>query len=147
MNKPERICADTIECHELKYIAQHKFPDCRNILPLTFDFYLPDLNAAIEFDGMGHYKKIYGDLAKIQKRDAIKDKYCADNNIPLLRIPYWERPNIDKLISAFIAKTVDKIINDRYTADHAAKTQATKAESTNDESEATQAETQAETQA
>ena len=32
----------------------------------------------------------------------IKNKYCEDNNIKLLRIPYWEFKNMRKIIIDFI---------------------------------------------
>lgn len=34
----------------------------------------------------------------IKTRDKIKTQYCESNNINLLRIPYWEQQNIDKII-------------------------------------------------
>lgn len=106
MNKPERMCADVLEMLEVEYKPQHQFPDCRHLRPLPFDFWLPVLNAAIEYDGITHFKDVYGDFEKIQKRDAIKTKYCADNGIKLLRIPYTERANIDKVISDFIHQLI-----------------------------------------
>lgn len=33
-------------------------------------------------------------LTETQKNDNIKNEYCKTNNIPLVRIPYWERDNI-----------------------------------------------------
>lgn len=30
--------------------------------------------------------------------DKIKTDYCNNNNIPLIRIPYWERPNIERYL-------------------------------------------------
>ena len=30
-------------------------------------------------------------LFKRQQRDKIKNQYCISNNIPLYRIPYWEK--------------------------------------------------------
>ena len=35
-------------------------------------------------------------------RDEIKNKYCIDNNIPLLRIPYWEKDNIKTILDEYI---------------------------------------------
>lgn len=50
----------------------------------------------IEFDGEQHFKEhsefLWNDtdkLADIQRRDAIKNQWCKDNNIPLIRIPYF----------------------------------------------------------
>lgn len=33
-----------------------------------------------------------------QIRDKIKNKFCEENNINLLRIPYWELDNIKKVL-------------------------------------------------
>lgn len=75
------------------YKEQHKFDDCKNIKPLKFDFYLPDLNLVIEYNGIQHYKSIeyFGgvDRLKIRKlRDQIKKEYCNTNGIELLVIKY-----------------------------------------------------------
>ena len=45
----------------------------------------------IEVDGDFHYRPQYSQQSfKEQKeRDEIKNKFCKDNNIPLLRINYW----------------------------------------------------------
>ena len=104
MSRPERMCADALELLEIKYIPQHTFHDCRNILPLPFDFYLPDLKALIEYDGIYHYKPIRGNerLERQQRNDKIKTDYCAANNIPLLRIPYTQKDNITDLIYKFV---------------------------------------------
>lgn len=81
--------------HNIKYLTQHSFPDCKYISILFFDFYLPDLGICIEYDGRQHYipYEIFGGeegLRLRQKRDAIKSLYCSDNSIPLLRIRYDE---------------------------------------------------------
>jgi len=65
---------------------------------LRFDFYLPKRNICIEYDGMQHFQPIeyFGgidQLYKTQFNDAIKNKYCNDNNIKLLRIAYNEDIN------------------------------------------------------
>ena len=68
---------------------------------LPFDFFLPDYNMCIEFDGEQHFKpKLnFGGMIgfiKIQTNDNIKNEYCNNNNIKLLRIKYNEDV-IDKL--------------------------------------------------
>ena len=84
-----------------------KFNDCRNKNPLPFDFYLPEYKTCIEFDGRQHFESIEhweGDngLLKIKKNDSIKNEYCKDNDIKLIRIPYYEIDNIeDKLFCIF----------------------------------------------
>jgi very-short-patch-repair endonuclease len=84
-----------LDSNNIKYVQEYKYNDCRNILPLPFDFYLPDHNMCIEYDGKQHHKVNYffggeNGLKETKKRDKIKDIYCIDNNILLLRIRYDE---------------------------------------------------------
>lgn len=72
-----------------------------------YDFYITynNKNALIEYDGEQHFietNKWKTDLKDIQYRDKLKDDYARDNNIPLLRIPYTEKNNIEYLIDKFI---------------------------------------------
>lgn len=79
-----------------------------------FDFVIIDTNdkivRLIEFDGRQHYDNISGiwnspeSLKEIQRRDKEKNEYALSNNIPLVRIPYWERDNI----------TLEMIMGDKY---------------------------------
>jgi hypothetical protein len=95
-----------LEKNEINYISQYKFEDCMNKRLLSFDFYIPDYNLCIEFDGVQHYKKSTRDTKnenlKIRKiRDDIKNYYCKCNNIKLLRIPYWDSKNIEIILQKF----------------------------------------------
>lgn len=80
------------------YIQEYAFKDCRYKYPLPFDYYLPKYNACIEVDGIHHYKPVVYTTKEeamknynlTQTRDNIKTGYCKNNNIPLLRIPFWE---------------------------------------------------------
>ena len=86
--------------YKYKYIAQYSYNNCRDILPLPFDFYLPEYNILIEIDGEQHYRpisfgckdkdKILDNFYKQLNHDKIKNEYCKRNNIPLIRIPYYE---------------------------------------------------------
>lgn len=80
---------------EIEFEPEYGFDDCININPLPFDFYLPELNTCIEYDGIQHFEPVdfFGGEEKfneIKKRDKIKTDYCKDNNITLLRIRYDE---------------------------------------------------------
>lgn len=82
----------------IKYTIQMKFDDCKNIKALPFDFYLPDYNVCIEFDGIQHYEAIewFGGQDALDKnilRDSIKNKYCEEYNIRLYRISYLDNIN------------------------------------------------------
>jgi len=91
--------------HNISYKYQHCFKDCRGIRnPMPFDFYLPDYNTCIEYDGKQHFKpvSIFGGekaFKDIQSSDKIKNKYCNENNISLIRIPYWNLKNIETILT------------------------------------------------
>jgi hypothetical protein len=85
--------------------SQKKFPDCRNQLELPFDFqiFTKEGYFLCEYHGIQHYKsiKFFGgdEQFKLRKKlDKIKLKYCKDNNIPLLVIPYWDFDNIESIL-------------------------------------------------
>lgn len=74
-----------------EYVRQKRFQDCRHKRALPFDFYLPDYNLLIEFDGIQHDKavEIFGGeeaLAHQQMMDGIKNEYAKDTNRRLLRL-------------------------------------------------------------
>lgn len=88
----------------IKFESQKKFNDCKSINHLLFDFYLPNYNVCIEYDGEQHFNadKFYGGkkgLLEIQKRDNIKNNYCRTNNIKLIRISFREFKNINEILT------------------------------------------------
>lgn len=104
----EKKISDILDSMGINYFTQHRFDDCRNIRPLPFDFYLPDKNICIEYDGEQHYRPVnFGgcsDDVAIESykntvfRDHIKNKYCDDNDIKLIRIKYSEFNEIESII-------------------------------------------------
>lgn len=89
----------------IKYEREKRFKDCKNKKPLPFDFYLPDYNICIEYNGEQHYKAIsFGNnkeekeknLIYIKCNDKIKSNYCEYNNIKLIIVKYNENVE-DKL--------------------------------------------------
>lgn len=77
------------------------FLDCKFRGYLPFDFYIPkgkfNSELLIEYDGVQHSKAThfsssisnnYKLFIHTQITDWIKDKYCIENNIPLIRIPF-----------------------------------------------------------
>ena len=92
----------------ITFYEQKTFDGCEDINKLRFDFHIPSINTLIEFDGQHHFKSIdyFGGMSaylKQRKRDLIKNKYCRDNSIRLIRIPYYES-NIIKNILFNITK-------------------------------------------
>ena len=113
-SKGEKAIAKYLSQHNIKFEEQYKFEDCKFYNKLPFDFYIPSLNIAIEYDGKDHYmiftrssnetyEQAMDRFIDRKIRDTIKNKYCKDNNIRLIRIPYWELDNIEKIL--------DKILN------------------------------------
>lgn len=82
------------------YFEQEKtFENCKDKKKLPFDFYLPDCNLIIEFDGQVHYEDMeFGNHDITTKHDKMKNDYCKSHNIDLLRIPYWEGNNIEEIL-------------------------------------------------
>lgn len=101
MSNGEYMIKTVLDKYHIDYNPQHRFPNCRNVKPLPFDFYLPDYNCCIEFDGIYHYEEnpqIENGLENVKYRDSIKTKYCKVRGIKLIRIPYWEKENIEQII-------------------------------------------------
>lgn len=89
----------------IDYETQYRIDECRNINPLPFDFMVFDkqknTKLLIEYDGEQHFSPIRGSQKAFemqQERDDIKSSYCISNNIPLLRIPYWEIDFIEHIL-------------------------------------------------
>ena len=82
--------------NNINFIEEYVFLD----LPKSrFDFAIiknEKIVRLIEFDGEQHYKDVkqWGGLELQQKRDKVKNDYALSHNIPLVRIPYWERDKI-----------------------------------------------------
>lgn len=75
--------------------SEKRFKDCTHKSVLPFDFYLPDYNICIEYNGVQHYKPIeyFGGIENYNNqliRDKIKNEYCIRNNIHLIIIKYDE---------------------------------------------------------
>jgi len=104
-SKGEIKIKEFLEKRNILFKQQKTFSGCKNKQLLQFDFYLPDLNSCIEYDGMQHFKAIeyFGGekgLIETKKRDIIKNEYCKQNNISLLRIKYNEK--IENKITSFL---------------------------------------------
>ena len=104
-SKGEKRIAKWLDKHNITYEPQKRFDDCKDINALPFDFYLPDYNIAIEYDGKQHFEPIeyFGGQKAFeytQKHDNIKNEYCKNNNIKLLRISYFK--NVEEELNNFL---------------------------------------------
>jgi len=104
LSRGEKKVLEVLKGQNIEFVCQKTFTGCINKSKLKFDFYLPDYNLCIEYDGIQHYRGWWRNpeksLAGTKRRDEIKNKFCEDNGIGLLRIPYFEFNNIEKLIRA-----------------------------------------------
>jgi very-short-patch-repair endonuclease len=101
-SKGEKEISKILKNKNINYLMEYKFDDCKNIIALPFDFYLPNYNICIEYDGQQHFKviEIWGGKDGLERRkenDKIKTEYCKQNNIELIRIRYNENIN-EKMI-------------------------------------------------
>lgn len=101
--------------HQCEYRIEYEGKSFR------FDFYLPQYNLFIEYDGSQHYMPInrtkdqevnQKQFEGVQERDQMKNKYCEENHINLLRIPYWETKNIETIINNHLQRLNDKDITE-----------------------------------
>ena len=108
MSKGEHYISEFLTRHNVTFTPQYRFDDCRDIQPLPFDFMI-EVNGEIrliEFDGSQHYEKTKYHNSKVLLHDEMKNKYCHDKGIKLLRIPYWwlRTDKIEKELKVFISK-------------------------------------------
>ena len=105
VSKPVMFICDYLESKGILYEREYKFKNCKYKKLLPFDFYIPFKNICIEYDGEFHYKEtsLMNNLELQKMRDDIKTKYCKNNNIKLIRIPYWEQDNISKILDKELA--------------------------------------------
>jgi len=102
LSNGERKIEKFLTLNNIKFENQKTFKECRHIRLLPFDFYLPNLNTCIEFDGKQHFipynniniKKFNDTL----RNDNIKNIYCLNNKISLIRIKYTDIKNINNIL-------------------------------------------------
>lgn len=92
-SKGELAVEKILKENNIRFIQEYKAFQFANKKWATFDFYI-DNKYLIEYDGETHYKSnLHGwhtleQLNSQQERDILKNQWCKDNNIPLIRISY-----------------------------------------------------------
>ena len=110
-SKGEDIIETWLLKNSISYITQKTFEGCSYKRLLKFDFYLPNYNMCIEYDGEQHFRpiKYWGGLEGFKKliiKDGLKNLYCQENNLSLLRILYK-----DNIIETLEKNIKNKICN------------------------------------
>lgn len=114
-SKGEQLIGTILKELNFSFESQKSFDTCINPKTnkkLFFDFYLPDFNILIEYDGIQHTKALdktngwnnIENLLSTQERDSIKNEWCKNNNIPLIRISYED---FNKLNSDYLLERIN----------------------------------------
>ena len=113
MSRGERKIHQYLTNRNLQFEYQKSFLDCSDKSSLLFDFYIDSIRLAIEYDGEQHFFPV--DFAgrgrnwaeeqfkKNKFHDELKNQYCLEHNISLLRIPYFEYENIANILNEKLA--------------------------------------------
>jgi len=98
-SKGEIFIQNYLNVRDIKFEPQFRFEKCKNKNTLPFDFYLPNYNLCIEYDGEFHYIDKFGGLEQQKINDEIKNNFCIKENIKLIRIPYTEFNKIEIILN------------------------------------------------
>lgn len=106
LSKGELKIKEYLVKNNIKYFQEYSFIDCINPktnCKLYFDFYLPEKNICIEYQGEFHYNSYErakgNEGLEIRKyRDQIKRNFCLNSKIELIEIPYWDINKINEIL-------------------------------------------------
>lgn len=114
MSSGEFFISKFLEENHIKYFYNKRFENCKDTHVLPFDFYLPDYNLCIEYQGKQHFEDIPflsckqtklkpmknpSSLEDRQRKDNIKRNFCRENNIKLIEPAYYHtHDEIKKMI-------------------------------------------------
>lgn len=104
-SKMEAKCQHLLDKYNVKYKPQKTFEGCKDKILLRFDFYtiIKNQEYCIETDGFQHDVQVpqFGGLEyleDIQKKDNIKNEYCKNHNIKLIRIKEKDFKNMESIL-------------------------------------------------
>lgn len=106
----EQYIKNILKNNNINFIQEYTVSELNN---KRFDFAIVEnekITRLIEFDGRQHFEpypekwEVACPLEERQRRDQEKNDWAKEHNIPLVRIPYWERDKI----------TLDMIMGDKY---------------------------------
>lgn len=102
MSSGEKAIKEWLIEQGIKYEYNKTFDDCRNKQYLVFDFFLPQHDVLIEYDGVHHFEPcLFGDrketaeemLEMTQEHDKIKDEYAEESGYKMIRIADTSKGN------------------------------------------------------
>lgn len=93
--KGETVITKLLDTFSIEYEYQKTFPDLKDKSYLSYDFYIPDQNILIEYQGIQHYQPVdhFGGDDRFmvqQKHDQTKLDYAKEHGYNLIAVPYTE---------------------------------------------------------
>ena len=93
VSKGNEKIAQLLSQANIPFETEKKFKTCKDKKELPFDFYVNN-KYLIEYDGVQHFEESIFDYEYTHKHDLIKNDWCKNNNISLIRIPYTHFNNL-----------------------------------------------------
>lgn len=98
-SKGEEKIEQILTSNNIKFEREKSFPTCGKGM-FRFDFYLPNINTCIEYDGEQHFHPVeyFGGEDAFNRQiiyDNVKNEWCKKNGVNLIRIPYTDYDKID----------------------------------------------------
>lgn len=109
-SKGEKQVRDWLENNNIEYMSQKEFDGLIGLGGgnLSYDFYVPDQNILIEYQGEFHdgtaNQQTKEEFEYAKEHDRRKHQYAIDNNIKLVEIWYWDKNNMEDILKKEIIK-------------------------------------------
>ena len=116
-SKGENTITKYLLNNSINFEREKKFDNCKGKRRvLSFDFYLPEYNILIEFDGRQHFEPVnfHGcsdeqaqkSYLELKENDKIKNDFAKLNNYHLLRIKFDQINKIEKILKVYESRIV-----------------------------------------
>ena len=113
-SKGEKECKRIFDLWNLHYTPQKTFDGLIGLGCglLSYDFYLPEYNLLIEYQGKQHERYIKGfhkskkDFERQKEHDRRKKEYALKNRYNFLEIWYWDFDNIEEILDNYFKKVI-----------------------------------------
>lgn len=112
----EKAIAAHLRSMGITYVPQHRFPDLVGVggVQLSYDFYIPDLNVLIEFQGQYHDGTVKSQTAEQLttqiEHDRRKRKYADDNGLRLIEIWYYNFTRIKEILETSMSSNATTVV-------------------------------------
>lgn len=116
-SKGELRIENYLKTHSIVFDIEHTYAGLIGINGglLRYDFYLPDYNVLIEYQGQFHdgiqNEYVAKNIEYRKYHDKLKKDYAKNNHILLLEIWYWDYDNIEIILDNFFKKYKEVAIN------------------------------------